>query len=193
MTDGRSLPVLLDALTRVAAAMDEQGRDHVFIGGIALAAWGRPRTTVDIDLMIFGPEDEADQIIAALAETGFALESEIERDVMMSGFRLRKKYRGIQEGLPEMSVALDVLLSSNPVVRQIIERACRRKVGGVAISVPSAEDFIVLKLQAGRMQDLADAQAVYREHQNSLNQEHLEATAEQFAVRELLDRIRSAE
>ena len=193
MTDGRNRPILLDARARVAAVMDEQGRDHVFIGGIALAAWGRPRTTVDIDLMIFGSEDQADLIIAALAESGFTIATEIERDVMMSGFRLRRIYREAQAGRPEMSVALDVLLSSNPVVRQIIERACRRRVGDVTISVPSAEDFIVLKLQAGRMQDLADAQAVLREQRNSLNREYLETTAEQFAVRELLERIRAAE
>ena len=36
----------------LAKYMDEMGIDYVIVSGIAVIAWGRPRTTQDIDIII---------------------------------------------------------------------------------------------------------------------------------------------
>ncbi len=103
---------------------------------------------------------------------------------MMVGFRLLP--RGA--GSPPLSV--DVLLSDNPVVADIMERACRKKLGKLMIRVPCAEDFIVLKLQSGRLQDLADAEAVILSAAGKLNNALLDRLAATFGVTDRLEIVR---
>ena len=190
MTANDDRPVLFDAVSQLATVMEKKGPRHVFIGGIALAAWGIPRTTADIDIMIYGPEDQAERFIQQLGGSGFELVGEVEHDVMICGFLLRRHYPATGKR-PGVHVDVDVLLSSNPLVEEIVERGRYRKLGDITIRVPSAEDFIVLKLQSGRMQDLADAKAVLVERHDHIDKEYLQARAVQFRVDELLERITS--
>ncbi len=188
MTSEDQRPSLFDAVLRISRALESSSISHVFIGGIAMAAWGKPRTTIDIDLLVLGPESKPAAVIDALGAQGFEIETDIHREVMMAGFRLRRAY----ERSYASSVAVDVLLSSNPVVADIIQRSCVRKIGDIPISVPSAEDFIVLKLQAGRMQDLADAQTVYRALADTLDVAYLETRVELFDVSKELEQIKTS-
>ncbi len=64
--------VFLDVLRQAAGALREGGLPHVFMGGLASAALGRPRWTHDIDLFV-KPED-ARRALHALAEAGFVTE-----------------------------------------------------------------------------------------------------------------------
>ncbi|HEV7241514.1 MAG TPA: nucleotidyl transferase AbiEii/AbiGii toxin family protein [Thermoanaerobaculia bacterium] len=43
---------LFDELTQLVAALDEQRVGYALCGGLAMAVWGFPRATVDIDLLI---------------------------------------------------------------------------------------------------------------------------------------------
>jgi hypothetical protein len=43
---------LLDELLRTARALDLASVEHALIGGLAVAVWGAPRATKDIDLLV---------------------------------------------------------------------------------------------------------------------------------------------
>lgn len=43
---------LYEELGAVVAALDERGIEYALCGGLAMAAWGFPRATVDIDIVI---------------------------------------------------------------------------------------------------------------------------------------------
>lgn len=43
---------LYDELVRLTLALDEAGVEYALCGGLALAVWGYPRATVDIDLVV---------------------------------------------------------------------------------------------------------------------------------------------
>jgi hypothetical protein len=46
------------ALVEVASALESLAVPYMLIGGLAVSAWGEPRTTVDLDLAIWvEPED----------------------------------------------------------------------------------------------------------------------------------------
>jgi len=63
---------LLATVDHVAAAADALGIDHVFIGGLASAIYGRPRVTHDVDVFV-RPED-ARRLLGGLADRGFNVE-----------------------------------------------------------------------------------------------------------------------
>lgn len=177
-------PALLAAARRISTALCVARVPHVFIGSIALAAWARPRTTADIDILVLGRSDHPRPLIDLLSRRGFRLLGRVERDVMLAGFRL------VPMGAGASPFSVDVLLSENPVVADIMERACRKKLGRLAIRVPCAEDFIVLKLQSGRLQDLADAEAVLRAAAGNLDRALLERLGAMFGVNDRLRKIR---
>ena len=55
----------------IAAALQEHGVAYALVGGLAVAVWGAPRATKDIDLLV-RPESLA-EAMAAVATCGFEL------------------------------------------------------------------------------------------------------------------------
>ena len=43
---------LLEEMTQVIATLDERHIDYALVGGLAMAVWGFPRATVDIDVLL---------------------------------------------------------------------------------------------------------------------------------------------
>jgi hypothetical protein len=43
---------LFDELRSIVSALDGAGVDYALVGGLAVAVWGAPRATKDIDLLI---------------------------------------------------------------------------------------------------------------------------------------------
>lgn len=62
---------LLAELRRIVQALDDHGIDYALCGGVALAIYGIPRATIDIDLMILPPEVE--RAAGALEGLGYRL------------------------------------------------------------------------------------------------------------------------
>lgn len=173
----------LDALRRISRALDESGIDHVFVGGIAVVAWSRPRTTVDIDVLVAAEAADPEVLAEVLNREGFALEGAVQRDVLMAGFRMRRDYPG------HPPVSVDVLASSNPAAIEIVKRGVSRTLAGITLRTPTVEDLIVLKLQAGRHQDLADCEALLAANRGRLDLDLLERQANAFDVAESLARL----
>jgi predicted nucleotidyltransferase len=179
-------PALLEALSLASRALDTAGLRHVFIGGIAVSAWSRPRTTLDLDVLVLSPGSSAEPVVRALRAEGFELDrTGIHQDAMLAGFRAM--VRPSPHGSP---ISLDVLVSDNPVVEEIVLRARRRDLAGTVFSVPTPEDLIVLKLQAGRPQDLADARALFDAQATTLDRDLLESQAHLFGLAGALDALK---
>src|SRR5438046_3766148 len=60
---------LLDELMAVTGALDADGIAYALVGGLAVAVWGAPRATKDMDLLVL-PED-VEQAKAAAGRCGF--------------------------------------------------------------------------------------------------------------------------
>ena len=176
-------PPLRDALARVSAALERDGARFAFIGGIAVVAWGSPRTTVDIDVLVAQTGLDPERAVRALASEQFELRGSIHADQMLAGFSVLRIYAGASP------VPVDVLVSTNPIVEDIMTRRRSRTLMDLEIPVPSAEDLIVIKLQAGRRQDVADADAVLRAQAGTVDLARLRDLAVTFAVSEALDSL----
>lgn len=154
------------------------GWPFVFIGGLAVGAWGEPRTTRDFDVCLFtdfGGEE------AAIAEVLRHFEP---RDADAAAFALRHRVLKI---LGDAGVPGDISLGALPFERETITRSSLRRLAeGVALRVPAPEDLIVMKAFAGRSRDWDDIAGILRRQASTLD---LRAIIERAApLFELLER-----
>jgi hypothetical protein len=138
---------LFDELSQLVAELDAAGLEYALAGALALAVYGVPRATADIDLLV-----RAESVESALAvgrSRGFSIEA--APMCFADGLELRRatKIAG------EEAITLDLLLvdaASEPVWRgrQSLETERGR------LWVVSRQGLIQMKVRAGREQDLAD-------------------------------------
>jgi predicted nucleotidyltransferase len=124
-------PVFQRVLRETADVLRRSGIPHLFMGGVASAALGRPRWTHDIDVFV-GPED-ARRTLRVLASEGYETQ---ETDPQWL-------YKGLKE-----NVLVDVIfLSDGQVVldREMAARARPAEVEGIRLPVIGPEDLIVIK------------------------------------------------
>ena len=137
MTEGGRFEDVLASLVRI---FQERSVPHALIGGLAVAAWGAPRATEDIDLLAdVNPSPELD---AAFRATGFEAEWR-RRD---PGDPVPLLLRLCSASGPE----IDVICATRDWEREMLDRAIRvRLPEGPETPVIAVEDLVVLKLMAG--------------------------------------------
>ncbi len=59
---------LLESAARVQRALNDAGIESIVIGGLAVAIWGEPRVTRDVDLKVLLQRDRAEALLSALPE-----------------------------------------------------------------------------------------------------------------------------
>ena len=126
--------------------------EYLVVGSYALAFYGAPRFTGDIDLFVRPERDNAKRILAVLNEFGFGPLSFSETD-----FTLPDNI--VQLGVPP--VRIDIMTSLTGVSW---EEAQAGKVSGdcgdVVVFYIGKKDFIANKKSLGRAKDLADIEAL---------------------------------
>jgi hypothetical protein len=63
-------PELLTYLHKFVTAISTSSIPDCLIGGVALGAWGRPRATHDLDLLVLAAPQTVDAVIATLSSAG---------------------------------------------------------------------------------------------------------------------------
>lgn len=58
----------------IARALDAAGLPNALGGAIALAAWGVPRATVDVDINAFVDDEDLDRVFDVLEALGIEIE-----------------------------------------------------------------------------------------------------------------------
>ena len=90
-----------------AALLHSNRVEYLIVGGYALAAYGHPRYTGDLDFWVGTDTDNAQRVLAALAEFGFgALDELVLNFIGLDDFRINKKTTGRHKDLADLE-ALD--------------------------------------------------------------------------------------
>jgi hypothetical protein len=138
---------LRNVLLEIHGALRVAQIGHALIGGLALAAHGAARATVDIDWLAEGERDgDVDRI---LRERGYAC---LHRSPHAANYAAELPERG----------RVDFLFARQAYGRAMLARAAAREILGQSIRVVDAADLIGLKVQASsndprrRHLDLAD-------------------------------------
>jgi hypothetical protein len=128
------------------------GVEYLVVGGYALAAYGHPRYTGDIDIWLNPVEDNIEQLLRALNAFGFS-SLDIQRDELL------KPDTVIQLGYPPARI--DLLSSIDGVTfSDAYSHRLNILFGGVDLPVISIAHFKANKLIVGRLKDLADIEAL---------------------------------
>ncbi len=121
---------------------------YLIVGGYAVALHGHPRYTKDLDIWIYIEKNNAEKLINALHEFGFA-----SLDIKSSDFLVNENV--IQLGSPPNRI--DLLTSVDGVeFNSCYESKIQVKIEDIIVDFINLEDLKRNKKATGRYQDLAD-------------------------------------
>jgi hypothetical protein len=122
------------------------------IGGIAVARWGQPRTTADVDVTLITGFGSEEQYVDLLLFAFSARRTDAKEFALTYRVLLLKS---------DLGIGIDVALAGLPFEERLIQRATEFSYGqGIALLTASAEDLVVLKAFAGRPQDWIDLEGI---------------------------------
>jgi hypothetical protein len=125
---------------------------YVIVGAYALAFYGHPRYTGDLDILIAPEIDNANKIINAIKEFGLVLKNLKAEDFLISE-------RVIQLGISPLRI--DILTSLTGLTwKQIFSNKMQGEYAGVPVYFIGKEELKINKKALGRHKDLADLESI---------------------------------
>ena len=164
-------PNLLKGAALAQRALSDAGIDSMVIGGLAVAIWGDPRVTRDVDLKVLLQRDRAEQLVRALPQGFRCLADQPEETLRRVGFLFVQDAGGIR---------IDFLLAETAFDVEALSRKRQIEMTDEMIAVCTAEDLIVYKMISTRPRDHDDARGVIRRQQDKLDNEYLTSWLLQF-------------
>lgn len=138
---------------------------YALVGAWAVAVWGRPRATLDLDFLVMVSEDGLWRLGPVMARSGMAIdETWLEWNPMLRGSQLRLQYR---------EVAVDLLRPRDDHDREIFQRRRKKRLEGRYYWFAAPEDIILQKLKVGRPRDFEDALSVLERSKAELDRRYL--------------------
>jgi hypothetical protein len=136
---------------QLAAKLDDRQVEYAFGGAIALAFWGEPRMTDDVDLILFLPPEKPSECVRLLHEVGCELSAAGGIESIIDHGFCRAVFAG---------TVVDVFLPSNSFYE--VARARRRQVmsDGQSIMIWDAETLAFFKMLFFRPQDFLDIETM---------------------------------
>lgn len=126
--------------------------EYLLVGGYAVAYYGYPRYTKDIDIWINTTAKNGDKIMQALIDFGFKINSIQKKDFVKEG-------NVIQIGYPPRRINL--LTGIDGVVfDECFKNRKKIIIDEIEVNIISLEDLIKNKRASNRYQDLADLENI---------------------------------
>jgi len=156
---------LFQSVVSLQARLRETGILSAVIGGIAVAVWGDPRVTRDVDVKVLLGRDMAPRLLEAIGPDYIPLQPDPLTALVRSGVLFVQDAYGTR---------LDLLLADVSFDSEAIQRA--REVTlqpGLVALICSPEDLIVYKLISTRQRDHDDAESVIRRQGDALDDHYV--------------------
>jgi hypothetical protein len=163
---------LLESVVALQTRLNQSGIPSIVIGGAAVAIWGEPRVTRDVDLKVLVERDEADRLLLVLGADYASLLPE-PRQLLQKQAMLF-----VQD---EAGTRLDLLLADTPYDVTAIQRGRAIEAQpGVVVRLCSPEDLVIYKLISTRARDHEDAHSVIRRQGSNLDDDYVLDWLRQF-------------
>lgn len=160
-------------------ALRAAGVEHVFVGALAVGAFGVPRTTTDVDVIVRYEVEDARRLAEVFRRHGFRVPVADLQDALAEG-----SHATIHDTLSEFHV--DLAPAVRPTARDAIQRLIRVRWRGVVLPIADPEHTIVMKLKFGSDQDVEDALGIYIRQRKRLDVRQMREFARRQGVLEAL-------
>jgi hypothetical protein len=128
--------------------------EYLLVGGYAVAYYGYPRATADLDVWVAASDNNARKLVRTLKEFGFDLPN-LRPEIFLA------KDRIVRFGEPPLRI--EILTSISGVsFDDCFTRRARVRFDGLRINLISFEDLKRNKVASGRPKDLDDLTALER-------------------------------
>lgn len=158
MAEIRDLAQLEGAIGAILKWAETSRVPLLLIGGVAVSLLSRPRTTGDVDAVVWLPNQEdwagflaASKQYGIVPRTSNALEFALKARVLL--------LMHAPTGIP-----IDISMGALPFEETAIRRGVKMNVGGFHVPVPTPEDLIVFKAIAHHLKDAADIESILEAH-----------------------------
>ena len=172
------------AVVRLVRRLEALGIPYMVAGSFASSHHGLPRATNDADLVIDPSPEALDRLVADLQAEGYYADQKAAREAL----RRRRQFNVID---PESAFKIDLIVrKERDFSREEFARREVREFAGVRVSIATAEDTILSKLDwarkaGGSERQLRDAAGVLRVCGARLDLVYVEKWSEALGVLDL--------
>jgi len=143
---------LESSLLAAVDTLESLNLTYAIVGGLAVSAWARPRSTRDVDLYVEIPIECHAQLRRELEVRGFDVPAISEELQEFGVFRSKHGASG---------VFLDIFSATGPLGESILERRRQLVLGSHELWLISPEDLVLLKAFSERQRDFEDLVVLY--------------------------------
>lgn len=179
-----------DVLRRVTGALERAGIAYMLTGSYASSYHGTPRATQDLDIVISASQDQMRAFAKLLPGSEYympldAALAALSREGMFNIMDLETGWK------------VDFIAQkSRPFSRVEFDRKLAVEIDGTLLSVASAEDVIVSKLEWAKRSEserqVEDAAGIWRIRAKELDREYIENWVRELGLQEQWDAARRA-
>lgn len=141
---------LYEEFRALVAALEQHQAAYALCGGLAMAVYGVPRATVDVDLLV--PPEGLTQVVATAATQGFRLE---EKPLLFGGGAVEIRRLVKTDAVTEDYLTLDLIVVT-PALQKTWESRSMVAWEGGQLQVVSREGMIAMKRLRNSGQDQDD-------------------------------------
>jgi hypothetical protein len=155
-------------LRRIVEIFTETNPLYCLVGALAVNAWGRVRSTRDIDLLILSDEPTKARVLHSLQDRGLELDTLwMEQNPMAKNRVLRFRHPSYPD------IPLDLMLSADSHEASTLSRRRPLQLLDVRAWVCGPEDLILMKLKASRPHDFEDVLGIVKNPHLALDLDYL--------------------
>ena len=160
-----------NALVTLSSWLSEQHIRHMVIGGFAVAIWGEPRFTRDLNVTVSAAPDRLSEVIDAVCSTFAVLAGNPTKFVMETRV------------LPIMvnSTPVYLIFAALPYEEDAISRARPIQLKAGTVPICSPEDLILHKIVSPHPRDHDDIESVFQYRHAELDYSYLDPRVEELA------------
>lgn len=168
-------------LSKIALLFKEINVPYMLVGGFAVAYWGYPRQSLDIDIVIDLPKDKIELFMNKASRLGFVFNKNEIKTVLKIGNRFVMELDDFR---------VDCWLPRSQNEKDSLVRRRKKRLFGKNLALIRAEDLVIAKLLVGRARDLEDVKTVLLRQKGKLDKRSLDQRSAAFALLPLLNKLR---
>jgi hypothetical protein len=162
--------VVLAALRHAWTALEPTNCPRALMGGLSLSLWKHVRNTRDVDLLIGLEHAGVEAIVDVLRRAG--VRTRHQPPVLdLGSVRIIQLLYEPKDAF--LDVQIDLLLAESAFYREALSRRIPARLSDIDLFTLTCEDILLLKMNAGRIIDRADAAALLRLNRATLDMPYL--------------------